>query len=210
MDERVASVLDFAASLHARHDHPATVLEFARALRIHLLAGEVDSANAGPPCLITYNAALGLRSRRFSLWHEVAHILMVWHGIEQEYEADYGDEARRYLEPIANLVAGLLAVPRPLMREATERYGITPATILHLQQASRASEAVCLRRLTFDDLGASRAAAVFSGSYVTDVSALNYRLPFWRYSRVPEPALLLRGGSLQRVRPARVLAVWEG
>lgn len=210
MDDRVASVLDFAAALHARHDHAPTAAEFARALGIRLLAGPEDSANAGPPALITYNAALGLRTRRFSLWHEVAHILMGWHGIEAEYEHAFGqEEARPYLERVANLLAGLLAVPRPLMQDALGRYGVSTGAILHLQHASRASEAVCLRRLIFDDPHASRAAAVFYGPYVADVAQLNYRLPFARYSRVPEPHITAPEAELRRVRGTRVLAVWE-
>ena len=72
------------------------------------------------------------------------------------------------------------------------------------------SEAVCLRRFALDDLQASRAAAVFVGSYVDDVAAHNYRLPFWRHSRVPEPGLLGGDPALCSVRKSRVLAVWEG
>lgn len=82
--------------------------------------------------------------------------------------------------------------------------------MLHLQEQTGMPEDVCLRRFTLDDLMASRAAAVFVGSHVSDVAAHNYRLPFWRHGRVPEPGLLDGAPSLCLVRKTRVLAVWEG
>lgn len=207
----MADLLDFGAELHARHDYPATAAAFARALGIHLIPGDEDTANAGPPALITYNAAFGLHRRRFSLWHELAHVVMAWHGIEADYEEWLGEElAQVPLENIANLLAGLFMVPRPVMKEATEKYGLTPAAILHMQHVTGMSEAVCLRRFTYDDLSASRAAAIFYGPYVADLATFRYKLPFGRYSRVPEPALVTPDAALQRVRGTRVIGVWEG
>lgn len=211
MDDRVASLLDFGAKLHAQYDHPGTPVKFAQATGIRLLAGEEESANAGPPAIITYDERRGLHRQRFSLWHEIAHVLMGWHGIDADFDLWHGEqEAGLLREQTANLLAGLLMVPRPAMREALELYGHTPGAILHLQDRTGMSEGVCIRRFALDDLEASRAAAVFIGSHVADVAAHNYRLPFWRYSRVPEPALLTQGGSMCLVRKTRVLAVWEG
>ena len=207
MDDAVASLLDFVAQLHARHDHPATPAEFATALGIRVLAGDEDSANAGPPALITYNRAYGLR-RRFTLWHEVAHILMAWHGLEAELEGQFDEDAPRHLEAVANLTAGLLAIPRPLMREAVGQHGVTPAAVLHLKEHSRMSEGVALRRMVYDDPEASRAAAVITGPYVADVARLNCWLPFWRYDRVPP--LALPHAHTHAIHGRRILAVWDG
>lgn len=210
MDNQVASLLDYAARLHACHDHPASPTAFARALGIRLIPGLDDSSNGGPPAIITYDVRYGLNRRRFTLWHELAHVVMAWHGIDAEYEAEWGEAAHAPLENLANLVAGLFMVPRPVMAQATERYGLTAGTVMHLAQVTKLSEAVCIRRFAFDDLNASRAAALFYGPYVADVATLNYRLPFERYSRVPEPGLIVPDASLRRVRGSRVIGVWEG
>lgn len=211
VNDRLASLLDFGAELHAHHDYPATPVKFAQATGIRLIAGTEESANAGPPAIITYNAARGSHRRRFSLWHEMAHVLMGWHGIDADFDV-WPDEMEGQVarEQAANLLAGLLMVPRPAMREALDLYGPSPAAILHLQDRTGMSEGVCLRRFTLDDLEASRAAAVFLGSHVADVSAHNYPLPFWRGARVPEPALLRGRPALHLIRKTRVLAVWEG
>lgn len=211
MDSRTASLLDFGAEFHARLDYPETPVRFAQAAGIRLIAGDEESANAGTPAVITYNGALGLHRYRFSLWHEIAHVLMGWHGIDRDFDYWPGEEdGRIQREQTANLLAGLLMVPRPAMREALALYGATPGAILHLQLRTRMPEGVCLRRFTLDDLTASRAAAVFVGSHVADVAAHNYRLPFWRHSRVLEPGLLGGGAVTCRIRKTRVLAVWEG
>lgn len=210
MDERLASLLDFGADLQAKHDYPRTPAAFARATRIRLVPGTEDSANAGPPAVVTYNTRFGLSYRRFSLWHEVAHVLMGWHGIDADFEfwLDEGDgEVMR--EKTANQLAGLLMVPRPFMTRALKAYGFTPAAVLELQELSGMSEAICLRQLVHHDPHASRAAAVFLGSQVVDVTMNNYRVPFKRYERVPEPALTVRHAKLQTVRKARLMAVWE-
>jgi hypothetical protein len=99
-------------------------------------------------------------------------------------------------------------VPRPLLREAVARHGVTAAAILYLHERSGMSESVCLRRLIYDELQGSRAAAVFHGSIVADVASHNFKLPFGRYARVPEPAISLPAASLHLVRGQRVLAVW--
>lgn len=211
MDSRVSDLLDFGAALHAQHDHPDHPLVFAARLKIKLLEADEDSANPGPPAVITYNARRGVNRNRFSLWHEVAHVLMGWHGIDRDLDnwkgEGSGEQAR---EQAANLLAGLLMVPPTAVREATDLYGDTPAAILHMQERTGMSERVCLRRFTFADLDASRAAAVFIGPTVADVASVNYRLPFRRYDRIPEPALNVEHARLQLVRKSRVIAVWEG
>lgn len=211
MDERLADLMDYVAALQAEYDHPRTPVQFARAARIRLIPSDTDSANAGPPSVITYNARWGLSYRRFSLWHEIAHILMGRHGIDADFDDLVTEASSEQLrEQVANLVAGQLMVPRSVVTRAFERYGHTPAAILEMQELSGMSEAVCLRRFVFSDLETSRAAAVFVGPQVVDVSSNNYRIPFRRYDRVPEPALTVQHASLKTVRKTRLLAVWEG
>ena len=81
-------------------------------------------------------------------------------------------------------------------------YGRSPAAFLHIQHVTRMKENVCLRRIAFDDPHASRAAAIIRGSYVHDLSSLNFR--------VPEPGQVMREARLQCGRGRRVVAVWEG
>lgn len=210
MDERLATLLDYGADLQAQHDYPATPLRLAQALNIRLIASDEDSANVGPPAHITYNARYGLSRRRFTLWHEIAHIIMGWHGIDRDFDEWIGEgDGNLWREQVANLLAGQLMVPRIVVRSALSRYGVTPAAILEMQDVTGMSEAVCLRRLIFDDLRASRAAAVLVGSRVTDVSSHNYRLPIYRFATVPDPGFTLQGALLHPVRKNRVMALWE-
>lgn len=211
MDGPLASLLDYGAELHAKHNHPRSPVQFARALGIKLIPGDEDSANAGPPAFVTYNRRLGLSAQRFSLWHEMAHVAMGWHGIDAEFD-HWPDEMRGEIarEQAANLLAAVFMVPRKVVQEALRKYGTTPAAIQHMQQESGMSEAVCIRRYLHNDLEGSRAVAVFVGSQVVDVAALNYRVPLKRYARLPEPGKGLEGNpKLRRVGKARVMAVWE-
>lgn len=212
MDGLFASLLDYGAELHAKHNHPRSPAQFARALGIKLIPSDEDSANAGPPAFVTYNERLGLSPQRFSLWHEMAHVVMGWHGIDAEFD-HWADEMEGAVarEQAANLLAGVFMVPRNIVREALRKYGATPAAIQHLQFKSGMSEGVCIRRYLHNDLEGSRAVAVFVGSQVVDVAALNFRVPLKRYARMPEPGLVLEGNpKLRRVGKARVMAVWEG
>lgn len=211
MNDRIASLLDFGADLQAQHDYPRTPTAFARAMRIRLIPGKEDSSNAGPPAIITYNARFGLNYRRFTLWHEIAHVVMGMHGIDRDFDDWIGESSGEVArEQTASLLAGQLMVPRRVVRDATLKYGPTPAAILEMQDRTGMSEAVCLRSFAFSDPHASRAAAVFIGNTVTDVTSNNYRIPFRRYDRVPEPAAIAEHARLQLVRKSRVIAVWEG
>lgn len=211
MNDRVASLLDYAADLQAQYDYPRTPAAFARAAGIRLIPGNEDSSNAGPPAVITYNVRFGLNYRRFTLWHEAAHVVMGMHGIDRDFDDWIGEGCGKAArEQTASLLAGQLMVPRRFVRDALREYGPTPAAILEIQDKTGMSEAVCLRSFAFSDLHASRAAAVFIGNTVTDVTSNNYRIAFRRYDRVPEPAAIVEHARLQLVRKTRVIAVWEG
>lgn len=211
MDERLASVLDFTADLQARHDHPATPRAFARALGIRLVAADEDSANAGPPAVVTYNARYGLSRRRFSLWHEMAHVVMGWHGIDTEFDEWVGDIDREHArEQMASIIAGQLMVPRRAVTDALKQHGWTGAAVLHMRRVTGMSEPVCVRRLVSHDVKASRAAAVFIGRQVVDVATWNYRVPLQRYERIPEPAQQLEGIQLSHMGRGRIIGLWEG
>ncbi|THF87186.1 hypothetical protein E7T09_08500 [Deinococcus sp. KSM4-11] len=90
MDGIISDLMDYGAQLHAQHDHPDTALAFARRMGVHVIPGNLHSANGGPPALITYTAALGTHRHRFGLWHEVAHVVMPCHGIDRHYESELG------------------------------------------------------------------------------------------------------------------------
>lgn len=209
MDENVASLLDFAAQKHAALDYPATPAAFARAAGIRLIPADEDGANAGPPCYVTYNERYGLSRRRFTLWHEIAHILMSWHGIDEDIDLCVDEIDREVLrEQIANLVAGQLMIPRNVFQKAIKKYGWSPHLLAELEHSTGMSQGVCMRRAVLNDLSASRAVAVVSGGRVIDVAAHNYNLPIYRASRVPEPDMKLGGATLEQFG-RRIIAVWE-
>lgn len=210
MDDRLASVLDFAADLQARHDHPTTPRAFAHALGIRLIRGDEDSANAGPPAIVTYNARRGLGRRRFSLWHEMAHVVMGWHGIDSDLDTWIGETDRELVrEQIASIIAGQLMVPRRVVADALKEHGWSGGAVLHMHRVTGMSEPVCVRRLVSHDVKASRAAAVFVDRQVVDVASWNYRVPLLRYERIPEPAQQLEGIRLSQLRKGRVIGLWE-
>ena len=210
MDERLASVLDFTADIQARHNHPATPRAFARALGIRLVAADEDSANAGPPAVVTYNARFGLGRRRFSLWHEMAHVMMGWHGIDADLDTWIGEADRERLrEQMASIIAGQLMVPRRVVADALKEHGWSGAAVVHMRRVTGMSEPVCVRRLVSHDVKASRAAAVFVDRQVVDVASWNYRVPLLRYERIPEPAQQLEGIRLSQLRKGRVIGLWE-
>lgn len=210
MDARLASLLDFAAELQARHDHPSSPREFAQSLGIRLIEGDEDSANAGPPAVVTYNARYGLGRRRFSLWHEMAHVIMGWHGIDADFDTWVGEMDREQLrEQAASILAGQLMVPRRVVNDALREHGWTGGAILHMRAVTGMSEPVCMRRLISHEIGGSRAAAVFVDRQVVDVATWNYRVPLRRYERIPEPAHQLEGVRLSRLSKGRVIGLWE-
>ncbi|GAA0508738.1 ImmA/IrrE family metallo-endopeptidase [Deinococcus depolymerans] len=210
MDARLASLLDFAAELQARHDHPSSPRAFAQALGIRLIEGDEDSANAGPPAVVTYNARYGLGRRRFSLWHEMAHVIMGWHGIDADFDSWVGEMDREQLrEQAASILAGQLMVPRLVVTDALREHGWTGTAVMHMRTMTGMSESVCLRRLISHEISGSRAAAVFVDRQVVDVATWNYRVPLRRYERIPEPANQLEGVRLSRMSKGRVIGLWE-
>lgn len=136
---------------------------------------------------------------------------MGWHGIDADFDCWLNEgDGERMREQAANLLAGMLMVPRPMLKKAMKKHGFSANALLELQELSGMSEAVCLRQLVHHDQEASRAAAVFIGSQVFDLTTNNYRVPFKRWERIPEPALHIEHANMQLVRKTRLIAVWEG
>jgi len=118
MDDQVIYLLDVGAKLYAKHNYPPTPFELGAALGIRMIAGDEDSANAGPPAVITYNRR-HISKKRWPLWHEIAHVVSAWYGVEQDLQDALGlERAGPRIEAIADLLAGLFAVPAPLVQEA--------------------------------------------------------------------------------------------
>jgi len=210
MDEHVTYLLDFGAKLYAKHDFPPTPFELAAALGIRMIPGDEDSANAGPPAVITYSTR-HLSKVRWPLWHEIAHVVSAWYGIEQDLQDALGvDRASKRIEDIADLLAGLFAVPAPLVRHAVHMFGVTTTAVLYVAEKGNVTPAVALRRVIYHDLTASRAGAILVGSHVIDLAAQNYRLPFVQGERIPEAHISLPGADLRLFKRSAVLAIWDG
>ena len=207
MNDRVASLLDFGADLQAKHDYPRTPAAFARAVNIRLIPGTEDSSNAGPPAIITYNKRYGLNYRRFTLWHEIAHVLAHRGGYDRLIRHYHtGVDPRRHLEQIINHAAGRLLMPGPELHRVRRVYGETPEAVLALASSSGASAGAAMRRWAWQDVSEYRAAFIAQGNYIEDATACRARLPFRRRERVPELHLADPALSLLRLGAGRVMA----
>jgi len=209
MDDQVIYLLDVGAKLYATHNYPPTPFELGAALGIRMIAGDEDSANAGPPAVITYNRR-HISKKRWPLWHEIAHVVSAWFGIEQDLQDALGlERAGPRIEAIADLLAGLFAVPAPLVQEAIRRHKVSPEAISFVAKYGKVDEAVALRRVIHHDVTASRAGAIITGSHVMDLASQNYNLPLEKGFRIPEPHISLPNASLRQIRRGVVLAVWH-
>lgn len=204
MRDATAAFLAFLRDEHARCSHETDPQRLAERLGIRVVHGRGNHASAGPPAVIVLGPDAYLARRRFTLHHEIAHVLMQRAGLEQAIEEEVDQEdADVHVEAVANYGGGVLLLPDPLVNRTVRRYGETARAVLELSKLSGSSLAVALRRYVHLDEDASRAAFVMSGSYVADVAAHNYLLPFWRYDRLPEPHISVENLSMAPVAGSR-------
>lgn len=178
--------------VHDAHGSETDFFYLARSLGLTIAPGTTSAYYPGIPPTVTLES--GIYSARYAHrvgMHEVAHHLLVTSGIEDQIMRLHGDwpGAQDTIELFARLGAAYLQLPDTLLRDAQRLHGDTAQALAHLYAHSTAPLGTVLRRWAHAHEDASRAAWTTSGNYVRDVTAHNLYLPFWRYSRMPEPSL---------------------
>ena len=190
MRDATRSFLSYIASEHARHDHQHDPWTLAHDLGIRVIPGKQNRGSAGPPAVITLARDTSKPRQRYTLHHEISHVLMQRAGLETDILAEVDEEdSEDHLERVTDYAASLLLMPAPLVEQLVHQHGHAPVLIPELARVAQASLAAAMRRYVYADADAHRAAFVTSGSYIADVAACNYWLPFWLYDRVPEVTL---------------------
>ncbi|GGO32592.1 ImmA/IrrE family metallo-endopeptidase [Deinococcus humi] len=181
------AALAYAAKIHAQHGYETCPERLCAALGIRVIPGRENRAVNGPPSIITLRQDRYAPRQKFTMHHEIAHVLIQRAGLEDAVlnEVD-GDDANEHLEAVASHMGAALLMPASLVRQAIRDWGDRPEAILRIQQGSGASFPAALVRYVTHDLEASRGAFATSGSYVAHAASINMR-PIYRYDRVPDP-----------------------
>jgi IrrE N-terminal-like domain len=184
------SFISYIEFEHARHDHQHDPSALAHDLGIRVIPSKLNRGSASPPAVITLARDASKPRQRYTLCHEISHVLMERAGLENDILAEVDeDDAEEHLERGTHYAASLLLMPRRMVEQVVRVHDHAPILILELVRTAQASLAAALRRYVYSDADAHRTAFVTHGSYIADVAACNYRLPFWLYVRVPEVTL---------------------
>ena len=190
MRDATRTFLSYIALEHARHSHQHDPWILAYDLGIRVIPGRQNRGSAGPPAVITLARDASRPRQRYTLHHEISHVLMQRADLENDILAEVDeDDAENLLERVADHAASLLLMPAPLVERLVEQHGHAPVLIPELAREAQASLPAAMRRYVYADADAHRAAFVSSGSYIADAASCNYWLPFWLYDRVPEVTL---------------------
>lgn len=204
MRSATCAAIAFAKAEHARLGHPDDPEEFARGMGVKIIVGSDNYACDGPPSVISQTWDTYAPRQRFTIMHEMSHILMQRGGFEDDIMAEVDlDDAEEHLELVANHIAGALLIPDYLIQHYIKEYGFSPLAVLAVQATARVSFAATSRRMvTFDE---DRPATIFlcGESYVLDVASSSPWNRIRRYDRMPDPRALLPEAELLSVSRLR-------
>ncbi|ALW89651.1 hypothetical protein AUC44_12685 [Deinococcus actinosclerus] len=123
--------IQFALNEHQRAEWTTNPERLCWALGIRVIPGRRSSAHAGPPAIITLAREHYAPRQKFTIHHEIAHILIQRAGLEDDILAEVDeDDAHQHLEAVTNYIASLLVMPDVMIRHALDTYGQHPETIL--------------------------------------------------------------------------------
>ncbi|GAA5504279.1 hypothetical protein Dxin01_04048 [Deinococcus xinjiangensis] len=192
--------LAYSRHEHARFDYEPDPERLAHLLGIRIISGRTNEATHGPPSIIQLARDLHVGRRRFTLLHEINHVLMQRIGLEEAVAAEVDeDDSDAHIEAVVNHAAGQMILPDPLVNIVHGMYGDTPEAVLNLALAGKASVPASMHRFIGRDPEAYLGAFMTSGSYIAHVATCNIGLPFHRYERVPEVHLVLPQARLLTV-----------
>lgn len=134
--------------LHAicdMHEHMKYTLceeEIARFCDIRIIEGKTNEGGSGPPSIVQYvNTRSGQRNR-FSILHEIAHVIMQRMNLEEpliKQGVARGLDGMGFVEATANKAASLLLIPDTSIESATIFWGYHANAVLDLSDTCNAS-----------------------------------------------------------------------
>ncbi|MFC3834754.1 MULTISPECIES: ImmA/IrrE family metallo-endopeptidase [Deinococcus] len=198
----------YALREHARTGHLTDPERLAHALGVRVVPGARNAASHGPPSVITLRRDQYAPRQRFTMHHELAHILIQRAGLQDGIRSEVDDdEAAAHLEAVTNHIASLLVMPDPMIRVALDTFGLTPETVLLVRDAGRVSLAAAMRRVIHAQ-EQSATAWVSAGPYVLDVTSSDPYNRLTRYQRLPDARAALPDAALLALPgEARLLGV---
>lgn len=203
MRDATHAAIQYALNEHERADWTTQPDRLCWALGIRVIAGKRSSAHAGPPAIITLAREHYAPRQRFTMHHEIAHVLIQRAGLEDAILAEVDDEdAHRHLEAVTNYVASLLVMPDVMISHALDTYGQHPETILTIQQIARVSLGAALRRFTYAQRGGVTT-LLTSGAYIADLASTDPYNRLHRHQRLPDISAALPGAQLLSLPSAR-------
>lgn len=185
----IQEIKDYSAQAH----YERNAFRLSELLGVRIRPGRYTSIIPGPPpTIILEPQLLGLRDSDH-VRHELGHVIMWWSGVEKALVEEFGstEAAKPYIESLCHAAVAFLRAPQNLVDEATRRFGVSASAAAWLREETRMTPYAAMQRLVYDDPAATRAGFVMSGNYVAEVAGCNFRLPFWRYDRVPDPSYVL-------------------
>lgn len=202
------------ALAYARHQHALTGYEpdperLCARWGIRVIPGRDNYATHGPPSIISQTPDHYAPRQRFTIFHEMSHVLIQRAGLEEAVKAEVGEEdGEAHLELVVNHMAGLLLMPDPLVQDAVQRYGLTPEAVLEIQSAARASFAAASRRFVGANEDALTTVFLSGAAYVLDVASSDPYNRLYRYDRLPDARAMFPDAALltlpDRPRPRTV------
>ncbi|WP_414656709.1 ImmA/IrrE family metallo-endopeptidase [Deinococcus sp. VB343] len=187
MRDATRAAIEFAQRLHAQHDFETDPEKLSHLLGIRIIPGKENRAAHGPPSIITRAADAYAPRQRFTMHHEIAHIVIQRSGLEDAVKAEVDpDDADDHLELVANYIGALLVMPDPLIVTSLERHGLTPEAILDIRDRAQVSFAAAIRRFTTANVDEPTTVFISGDSYVLDLASTDPYNRIQRYQRMPD------------------------
>ena len=175
---------------------------------MRIITGSEDRASYGPPSIITRRRLPNAPQRRFTLYHEIGHILVQKAGLEDDIRAEVDDDdCDEHLKRVVDAIAAQLVMPDPFLRLSLDRYGFSPAAILELRRMAQVSTAAAKRRLIHANIDAPSTVFVVGETHVLDVASTDPWNQIYRWDRVPDPQAAHPDAQLMQLSHLRPLTL---
>lgn len=195
------AAIAFGEQEHARLGYPSTPEEFARGLGVRLIVGSDNFASNGPPSVVSQTPDRYAPRQRFTIFHELAHVLTQRGDFEADIMAEVDDDdAEDHLEAVVNHMAGLFLIPAPLVQQTIMTFGFTPQAILQLRREAGASLAATSRRMLAYERDIPRTIFLSGETYVLDVASSSPWNRIRRYDRLPDPQIKFPEAQLATIK----------
>jgi hypothetical protein len=189
--------ISFALKEHADVNHLICPEALARAWGVRIIPGKANRATNGPLSIITLRRDAYAPRQRFTMHHELGHILIQRAGLEEAIKGEVdADDAQDHLEAVASYIGSLLVMPDPLVRRAFDKYGVTPEAVLDLQSRARVSFAAASRRIALAHTDEPTTIFLSGATRVLDVASTHPHALLYPYARLPDPRAAFPSAAL--------------